>query len=97
MTLLSEEEIEEKMLQLQDWEVEEGDSMIITKNFEFNNYDEAIDFVNKIRDVANEQDHHPDLLIYGYKYVEIMLTTHDFGGITQRDIDCAIAIDSIDN
>jgi 4a-hydroxytetrahydrobiopterin dehydratase len=45
--------------------------------FTFDNFLEAIDFVNQVADVAMQLDHHPDILIHGYKNVTITTTTHE--------------------
>ena len=56
----------------------------ITKTFEFNSYLDGIDFVNAVANVAEQENHHPDISI-GYCKVTISLTTHDAGTITEKD------------
>ena len=64
--------------------------------FEFENFVEAVGFVQKIVPLAEEQGHHPDIEIYSYNKVKIKLTTHDEGyRITEKDIDLAKGIDSL--
>lgn len=53
----------------------------------------AIAFVNAVADLAEDADHHPDLLIHGYNKVTVTLTTHDAGGLTQRDFLLAAQIE----
>lgn len=65
--------------------------------FEFDNFVQAVDFVNEIVPLAEEQGHHPDLEIFSYKKVRVKLTTHDEGNkITDKDIDLAKKIDKIE-
>lgn len=75
-----------------DWKIE-GKSLV--KEFEFDNFSEAIKFVNKILPLAEEANHHPDLLIHSYKKVKIMMYTHIEDKITDKDYSLAKKIDSI--
>jgi 4a-hydroxytetrahydrobiopterin dehydratase len=64
----------------------------ITRTFEFPTFPEAIAFVNRIADVAERMDHHPDVDIR-YTKVTCALSTHSAGGITAKDFKLAEAID----
>ena len=66
----------------------------ITKSFEFNSYLDGIDFVNAVANVAEQENHHPDISI-GYCKVTISLTTHDSGTITEKDYKLAKLIDDL--
>ena len=66
----------------------------ITKTFEFNSYLDGIDFVNLVANVAEQENHHPDISI-GYCKVTISLTTHDAGTITEKDYKLAKLIDDL--
>ena len=65
----------------------------ITKTFEFPTFPAAIGFVNRIAEVAERMDHHPDVDIR-YTKVTCSLSTHSAGGITSRDFKLAESIDS---
>jgi len=65
------------------------------KEFEFSNFIEAVEFVNKIVPLAESADHHPDILVHSYKKVRIELFTHSKGKITDKDYDLAKEIDKI--
>ena len=67
----------------------------LSKEFIFKNFKEALRFVNQVGELAEEMDHHPDLLIHSYKKVLITLTTHSKGKVTERDHQLASKIDSI--
>ena len=83
--LLEDEEIEQRLDELGDWE-REGNS--IQKNFEFDDFDAAIKFVNEVAKLAERYDHHPDIDIR-YNRVRLALSTHAEGGLTGRDFDIA--------
>ena len=67
----------------------------LAKEFVFENFKEAIDFVNRIMPLAEAADHHPDILIHSYKKVKVMLFTHSEGKITKKDYSLAEKIDAI--
>ena len=66
----------------------------ITKTFEFNPYLDGIDFVNEVANLAEQENHHPDIEIV-YCKVTISLTTHDVGGLTDKDYKLAKLIDDL--
>lgn len=65
------------------WKIS-ADLKSISLRFEFKNFLEAIDFVNKVAPIAEEQGHHPDIYIY-YNKVDITLTTHAIKGLSVND------------
>ena len=75
-----------------DWEIKDKS---LVKEFELANFSEAIKFVNKILPLAEEANHHPDLLIHSYKKVKVILHTHDEDKITDKDYLLAKKIDAI--
>lgn len=66
----------------------------ITRKFTFKDFREAFAFMTKVADVANEMDHHPEWFNV-YKTVEVTLSTHDAGGVTDLDIKLAEAMDRL--
>lgn len=64
------------------------------KRFEFNNFAEALEFVNKIGELAEQKNHHPDIS-FGWGYVEVSLFTHSENKITKEDQNLASSIDQI--
>ncbi|RDI72337.1 4a-hydroxytetrahydrobiopterin dehydratase [Halopelagius longus] len=78
--LLSDDEIQRKLPK--GWD-REGDE--ITKTYEFDDYLKGIEFVTRVGEVAEEEFHHPEIRV-GYKEVEVRLTSHEEGGITDQDI-----------
>ena len=88
---LSGEEIEKALNDLNGWKVAGKN---LKKRFEFKNFSEALDFVNKVGAAAEERDHHPDIN-FGWGYAEFSITTHDRGGLTHNDFDLARKIDEL--
>lgn len=89
---LSEAEIEQKLAALNGWR-REGDA--ITKEFVFGGFTEATQFIAKLAAPANAMDHHPDVQLYRYKRVKVILTTHSAGGLTENDFQLAGKIDAL--
>ncbi len=79
--LLTEIEIQQLASQIPDWTVE-GKELKLVKIFK--DFVEAIAFVNKLVEPAETAGHHPDLVI-SYNKVIVSLTTHDAGGLTEKD------------
>jgi 4a-hydroxytetrahydrobiopterin dehydratase len=70
------------------------DAQGIRRNMCFSDFAEAFGFMTRVAILAEKADHHPEWFNV-YNRVEILLTTHDAGGLSQRDIDLAAAIDAI--
>lgn len=77
---------------MKNWEIEKNK---LTKEFEFENFTDALVFVNKVGELAEEQNHHPDILVHDYKFVTISTTTHDAGKITKKDHKLSESIDKL--
>lgn len=92
MAKLTEAEIAQKLSALKGWQ-REGDA--ITKEFVLGGFTEATEFIAQLAAPANAMDHHPDVQLYRYKRVKILLTTHSTGGLTQNDFDLAAKIDAL--
>jgi 4a-hydroxytetrahydrobiopterin dehydratase len=70
-----------------------ADGDVLKKRYAFENFAAALTFVNRVGEIAERHDHHPDI-VFGWGYAEISLTTHDRGGITPFDFAVASEIDS---
>ena len=89
MAKLNEEEIQIALEKLAQW-MRDGNS--IRRTFEFNDFVEAMKFVNRVADLAESAWHHPDIDIRWNK-VTLTLSTHSEGGLTVKDFDLAEHID----
>ena len=91
MKVLSQEEIQKSLAALEGWnETPDG----IRKHYELADFRSVMNFVNRVADLAEGANHHPDILI-NYDRVTFTLMTHDVGGITEKDIDLASRIEAI--
>ncbi|WP_298820869.1 4a-hydroxytetrahydrobiopterin dehydratase [Chloroflexus sp.] len=91
MSRLSEAEIADHLAQRPDWSLENNE---IVRTFRLANFPAAIAFVTHVAFLAEAAGHHPDIDIR-YNRVRIALTTHDAGGLTEKDFALAAAIDEI--
>jgi len=81
------------LAKLKNWSAVSGRDAI-TRKFKFKDFPEAFAFMTKVADVANEMDHHPEWLNV-YNTVEVTLSTHDAGGLTELDTKLAEAMDRL--
>lgn len=89
--LLSPTEIQSQLAALPDWMLE-GNTIKTTLNFK--DFIEAVEFINQVVAPAEAAGHHPDLYI-SYNKVIIQLTSHDAGGLTQKDFSMAKALSTL--
>lgn len=88
-------EVVAKLAQLEGWSLSgDGANVAIEKTYRFANYYETIAFVNAVAFIANAEDHHPDLSVH-YDRCVVRLNTHDVGGISSSDIECAVRFDAL--
>ena len=90
-TVLSGAELQQAVEGLTGWIVQ---GHAIERTFEFPNFVEAMGFVNRIAEAAEAINHHPDITI-NYNKVKLSLTSHDSGGVTQRDLRMAGKINEL--
>ena len=91
MALLSDEAIAEGLVGTP-W-CREGDA--IGRGVKFADFAAAMAFVNRVAELAEQANHHPDILVHGWNRVRLKLSTHSEGGITQADLDLARRIDGL--
>lgn len=91
MTLLSESDIDSRLVGLQGWE-RRGSQ--IERSFKLKDFAEAMTFVNRVAELAEEANHHPDIGI-SWNKVTLTLSTHSQGGLTQNDFDLAARINGL--
>jgi 4a-hydroxytetrahydrobiopterin dehydratase len=83
--------IQQRLTELKGWKL---DGNAIKKEWQFKDFNEAMVFINRVADLAREQDHHPELFNV-YNKVSLRFSTHDAGGLTNRDFKMATAVDKI--
>lgn len=91
MSVLPDSEIEAFVADHPEWSWADKE---ITRTFEFSDFNESMEFVNRIAEEAEKADHHPDIDIRWNK-VTLTLSTHSEGGLTQKDLDLADTADGL--
>ncbi|VCU70002.1 Putative pterin-4-alpha-carbinolamine dehydratase [Pigmentiphaga humi] len=93
MKKLSFQEIEQALAQLPAWELDSARGAI-SRRYTFADFSQAFAFMTRIALYAEKHDHHPEWSNV-YNKVDVTLTTHDAGGLTQRDVDFARHADGV--
>lgn len=78
------------------WQLYDGDTKI-KREFEFENFTKAINFINEVAKIAEKEGHHPNIYIYSYRKVRLELYTHKINGLHQNDFILAAKIDLLIN
>jgi 4a-hydroxytetrahydrobiopterin dehydratase len=91
MALLSDDEVRQRLGDLDGWE-RDGDA--IKRQFKFDDFQGSVDFVNRLTPAAEEMGHHPDLAI-SWNTVDCTLSTHSEGGLTENDFELAKQIEAL--
>jgi len=89
MAKLEAKEVERQLKSLTGWEYKDN---AIHKLFRFKEFMEGIQFINQVAGTAEAMDHHPDINI-NYTRITFLCTSHDSGGVTERDLKLARAIE----
>jgi 4a-hydroxytetrahydrobiopterin dehydratase len=92
MAPLEHAEIEQRLSEREGWALgEQRDS--IEREWKFADFAAAIEFVNRVAELAERANHHPDILLHGWNKVRLMLSTHSQGGLTDADFQLAGQVD----
>ena len=89
--LLTDEEITARLDGLE-W-TREGEEIV--REWKLKDFAEAIAFINRVAEVAEEANHHPDILLHGWNNVRLSLTNHSAGGLTEADFTMAKKFDGL--
>ncbi len=89
--LLSDEQIAAQLAGSQ-WK-REGEHIV--RDWKFNDFTEAIAFVNRVAEKAEEANHHPDIMVHGWNKVRLSVTNHSAGGLTGADFELAKTVDAL--
>lgn len=92
MQVLDISKINEMLGKLNGWKFQNNQ---IGRDYELNDFKAAILFVNKVGEIAEQMDHHPDIFIHGWNKVRITVSTHSAGGVTENDFKLAHKIEDI--
>ncbi|HSH38135.1 MAG TPA: 4a-hydroxytetrahydrobiopterin dehydratase [Chthoniobacterales bacterium] len=89
--LIKSDDLKNRLKKVPEWELEKKH---IERTFEFDDFTEAVDFVTAVAEVAEDEEHHPDIDIR-YNKVRLILSTHSKGGLTDLDFSLAERIDTL--
>ena len=93
MARLSDAEIAERIGALADWRLSADGA--IERELRFADFAAAIGFVERVAEVAEAANHHPDILVHGWNKVRLTLSTHSEGGLTEADFRLAGEFDRL--
>lgn len=91
MKPFTKEQYEPYLKQIDGWDVLE--EVKIKKEYKFSDFAQALAFVNKVGRIAEKENHHPNIYLYGWNKVRITLTTHAINGLSSNDFIMAAKID----
>lgn len=89
---LTSDEVNKLLAQVPNWVLEEGK---LVRRFKFKNFKEAISFVNKVADLAEAENHHPNISIFGYRNVKLTFSTHAIAGLSENDFIMAAKVNTL--
>ena len=91
-------EIHKNQKKVDGWDVKKNDKDIffLEKNFIFKNFINSQNFINKVGEISESENHHPDIS-FGWGYAKIIITTHAIEGLSENDFILAAKIDQIAN
>ncbi len=84
-------QLRDALVALNDWTLADGQ---LQREFRFADYHQTMAFVNAVAELANLEDHHPELVV-GYNRCTVRFSTHSAGGISENDFICAAKVDEI--
>ncbi len=91
---LSIDEAKSQLAELPGWQLS-VDGTAIRRDWQVKNFMAGIEFFRRIADLAEQEDHHPDLHLEGYRHVWVELSTHAIGGLSENDFILAAKIDQL--
>ncbi len=83
----------QQLAALHDWQLDDS-GKLISRQWKLKNFVQAMKLVNAVADLAEQEQHHPDLHLTGYRHVRVELTTHAIGGLSENDFILAAKIDA---
>jgi len=91
-------EIHKYQKKVDGWDVKQNENKIyyLEKNFKFKNFIDSQNFINKVGEISEKENHHPDIS-FGWGYAKIVVTTHAIEGLSENDFILAAKIDQISN
>ena len=94
MAALSDAEIQQRLAGAGEWQLGD-DQQSIVRELKFDDFAAAIAFVDRVAELAEQANHHPDILVHGWNKVRLSLSTHSEGGLTEADFRLAAELDRL--
>ena len=91
----SREQAAQQVDKLPGWSLSD-DATLITRKIKCADFKTAVELLNRIAEIAEQEQHHPDLHVTGYRNLRIDLTTHAIGGLSENDFIIAAKSDALD-
>jgi len=91
---MSADEVKAHLAAVPNWQLAD-DGKMIRRKYKFKDFASALAFLQKVGDVAEAEQHHPDLHLTGYRHAAVELTTHAIGGLSENDFVLAAKIDQV--
>jgi 4a-hydroxytetrahydrobiopterin dehydratase len=91
---LAPDKVRESLSQLPGWSLD-PDGRVIRVRYRARDFASAIEAVRRIAELAEREDHHPDLHLTGYRKLEVCLSTHAIGGLSENDLILAAQISAL--
>ena len=91
---LSREDFSVYLDQVTKWNIYDNDTKM-EREFQFENFAQALNFINKIGAVSEDEGHHPNIYLHSWNKVKITLYTHAIGGLSINDFVCAVKFDEV--
>ena len=88
------QEAQSYLNQVSGWEID-TEGKVIQRTFNMKNFMSAVNFIDKIAQVAEAENHHPDIHLTGYRKLRIDLSTHAIGGLSENDFIVAAKINEL--
>jgi 4a-hydroxytetrahydrobiopterin dehydratase len=99
MSVLTEAEVDRRLAALGEWRRADGspsgEDAAIVREWKLADFAAAIAFVNRVAELAEAANHHPDILVHGWNKIRLTLSTHSEGGLTAADFTLAGEIDGL--
>ena len=92
--VLKPEEVQRLLAQVPEWKLT-GDGKHLRREWRVKNFVAGLDFFDRVGKIAEEEGHHPDLHLTGYRNVAVEIYTHAVGGLTENDFILAAKIDEL--
>lgn len=91
MAVLEQSEIQQRLQDRPGWHLRDGSA--IEREWKLADFAAAIAFVERVAGVAEQANHHPDILVHGWNKVRLTLSTHSQDGLTEADFKLAEQVD----